>query len=582
MASKIKLKKFSLTIPQSYDDSISFYEILSRVNARIDNINTRLNALDGKTEEDTSSVYSDYITDNNPAPSKYSMTLPQSYDDSLSYYEQLSNLAAYFNQMVDYVNNLSVNGMTPEQVAQLNKATQDIQSLTDKIDNLQPGTSTEGGGMTTEQIAQLNKATQDITEINNQLSLLSTSVTSSKTAIDKNAENIESNTENIKKNAESIQANTQSITTETNARQSADNRINQILTDKADKADTVTDVNITHDETEGTYTLSKTVDGKTTEVGTIKQTVNTGGGGDVTSEQFNALTTRVKTNEDTLKEKADKADTVSNVSMTNENGVYSLKQTKDGTETDIGTIEVPKSNNPVIEVKDSVVENNDNGYDYHTLSETTEDGTQNNIGHAYIAQNQITKLAKSENSNALHVTAVDQNGNETSNDIVITDQAAKNLQYIRAVLKFTPTEDIVITKHDGSSTYGDPDMTLTFSYPTQPDIISGELTLDDYINALKNRYVSSLKSYITLYLDGLYTMDEKGNFHEITDLNYRISSNEQNVTILIALQSEGSTYTLKQDTDYYLISSVSANAQYIKFDDYMQATITLLDKTEHS
>lgn len=92
---------------------------------------------------------------------------------------------------------------------------------------------------------------------------------------------------------------------------------------------------------------------------------------------------------------ADTVGLVEGVTMTNENGVYTISQTKKtetGSETtEVGTIEVGSggSDNGIVEVKDSVVEDNTNGYDFHTLTETQNDGTENEVGKFYLAQKQL-------------------------------------------------------------------------------------------------------------------------------------------------------------------------------------------------
>lgn len=111
---------------------------------------------------------------------------------------------------------------------------------------------------------------------------------------------------------------------------------------------------------------------------------------------------------ETERAKAEEKKAVTDVSMTNEDGVYTLKQTKDGTETEIGTIET-EQNNPVVEVKDSVVENNTDGYDFHTISETTSDGTSNEVGQFYVGQKQI--IGEEVKNNTIYRKFVDQTGN---------------------------------------------------------------------------------------------------------------------------------------------------------------------------
>lgn len=103
---------------------------------------------------------------------------------------------------------------------------------------------------------------------------------------------------------------------------------------------------------------------------------------------------------------------VENVTITNENGIYTLKETINGEDSEIGSIEVPEDNNPVVETKDTVVENTTSGYDFHTLTETTADGTEQEIGKMYIARDQITDIAISDGS--LAISGVDQSGNATS------------------------------------------------------------------------------------------------------------------------------------------------------------------------
>lgn len=88
----------------------------------------------------------------------------------------------------------------------------------------------------------------------------------------------------------------------------------------------------------------------------------------------------------------DVSNLVSDVSVTNENGVYGIQQTKGGVTSDVGVIEVPDIDNVLAEVNDSIVENDADGYDYHTITETEHNGAQNNVGSFYIARKQITEL----------------------------------------------------------------------------------------------------------------------------------------------------------------------------------------------
>lgn len=122
-----------------------------------------------------------------------------------------------------------------------------------------------------------------------------------------------------------------------------------------------------------------------------------------------------------------KAGLVNNVSVTNENGVYTFKQTKyddTGTatsETEIGTVEVPTSDNGIVEVKDTVVEDDTNGYDFHTITETQNDGTENEVGKFYLAQKQITQLSLSTDGAHLTQSYVDQDGNVSKQGLSLAE-----------------------------------------------------------------------------------------------------------------------------------------------------------------
>lgn len=90
----------------------------------------------------------------------------------------------------------------------------------------------------------------------------------------------------------------------------------------------------------------------------------------------------------------------------------------DGT---ISTVEIPigGDDSGIVEVKDTVVANDTTGYDFHTFTETQNDGTENEVGKFYLAQKQVTGIALSSDSTALEVTKVDQSGTETSDSITL-------------------------------------------------------------------------------------------------------------------------------------------------------------------
>lgn len=103
---------------------------------------------------------------------------------------------------------------------------------------------------------------------------------------------------------------------------------------------------------------------------------------------------------------------ITGISLTNENGIYTIKATTaDGQTSEVGTIEIPAQERGIVEVKDAVVENETDGYDFHTLTETEDGGTENEIGKFYIARNPITKIpASTENLSALLYETVGQDG----------------------------------------------------------------------------------------------------------------------------------------------------------------------------
>lgn len=163
--------------------------------------------------------------------------------------------------------------------------------------------------------------------------------------------------------------------------------------------------------------VDKTLAGHTSELSLISQNIKDNA--TAISTETNARTSADNAINQKVEQKADKADTVTGVTITNENGVYTLSETKNGTTTEIGTIETSKSNNPVIEVKDTVTEELADNYEHHEFAETTEDGTENNVGQFYLANKQIIELSTSDS--AIVVKTVDQAGNVNTEDVQLPD-----------------------------------------------------------------------------------------------------------------------------------------------------------------
>lgn len=109
---------------------------------------------------------------------------------------------------------------------------------------------------------------------------------------------------------------------------------------------------------------------------------------------------------------------IKDVTVTNEDGVYTVSKTdQSGTTTEAGTIEVPEvdTTNIIAEINDSVVENETDGYDFHTLTETEYNGTKNEVGSFYLARQQVTNFnPNASGTNELTLPGVDQAGNETA------------------------------------------------------------------------------------------------------------------------------------------------------------------------
>lgn len=118
---------------------------------------------------------------------------------------------------------------------------------------------------------------------------------------------------------------------------------------------------------------------------------------------------------------------VKNITITNENGIYSIVTTdQTGTET-TSTIEVPEvdTSNVLAEISDAVVENETDGYDFHTLTETEYNGTKNEVGKFYIAREQVitgadTTYGGEYQTTRASIPIVDQEGNESTFPIIVS------------------------------------------------------------------------------------------------------------------------------------------------------------------
>lgn len=140
-------------------------------------------------------------------------------------------------------------------------------------------------------------------------------------------------------------------------------------------------------------------------------------------------------------------DYITGIKLTNENGVYAFEYTtKDGKTHDLGAVEVPQDN-PLVELKDRIIENDAKNYERHTLVETTAEGTENDVHSIYIAQKQTTDIEENASKNGLKISTVDQNGNENSRNIEIeqissnAESVAKNTQNLNSEITRAITKE---------------------------------------------------------------------------------------------------------------------------------------------
>lgn len=95
-------------------------------------------------------------------------------------------------------------------------------------------------------------------------------------------------------------------------------------------------------------------------------------------------------------------------SITEENGILTI------TKSDDTSFQVDINDEGIVELKDTVVENED-GSDTHKLVETQNDGTENDVGSFTISNKQLLKVAI--NDNILTFTFKDQYGTTSEQNI---------------------------------------------------------------------------------------------------------------------------------------------------------------------
>lgn len=83
----------------------------------------------------------------------------------------------------------------------------------------------------------------------------------------------------------------------------------------------------------------------------------------------------------------------------------------------IETYDLTDSNNPVIELKDTVTENANAGTEQHVFKETTADGHENQVSDFLIAQKQISSLRANSTGDGLVMESYDQKATHQQTDL---------------------------------------------------------------------------------------------------------------------------------------------------------------------
>lgn len=176
---------------------------------------------------------------------------------------------------------------------------------------------------------------------------------------------------------------------------------------------------------------------------------------------------------------------------------YNLYETgSNGTESLIGTIETGgtggtggSTDNLIAEVNDAIVEDTTNGYDFHTITETENNGTKNQVGSFYIARNQITDIETIDGTINKNITIkqVNQSGSITSKTLnfkantaytesLFTGRMTTNVaNYLPAIVNFD-IEATYISTSDYTEKYPFSDYNNLYKY------LQGRITFKGNIN----------------------------------------------------------------------------------------------------
>lgn len=201
-------------------------------------------------------------------------------------------------------------------------------------------------------------------------------------------------------------------------------------------------------------------------------------------------------------------DAVTDVTLTNENGVYSLSQTKNDQNTEIGTIEVPKIDTSefVSDVSDEVVQDTENGFSFHTLKQT-KDGITKTVTSIYTADKQITGITISGSSLLIHT--VDQMGNKATQTLTLPSGGSSIRKYVESA-ESVFSDGITIGSF--KNVYDDSFDIQKFFIP-RPDIIYTALSPDEYIKPSAQftigTYIVSINNVNIYPIVGVYVDDSR-------------------------------------------------------------------------
>lgn len=152
------------------------------------------------------------------------------------------------------------------------------------------------------------------------------------------------------------------------------------------------------------------------------------------------------------------------------------------------------NHDPVIELKNSIVDHDQKGYNAETLSETLNSGTENNIYTRYLAKRQITGISANATNTGIIVETVNQTGAEQSQEIdftgldteTLTARVTANENSIASLNTRVTNAQTELNEHAGEIASAQADITQAQADITQAqtDITSLQNSRDTHTNAI--------------------------------------------------------------------------------------------------